>query len=70
MWTAIGLICGFVCLLLAVIVLTKKVATKQAELESLISEAKERKRANKIMDTVRSMSADDVCNRLQNLSDK
>lgn len=70
MWTAIGLICGFACLIGIVTILSFKYGSKAAKLEVLKHEAKERARANKIMDTVRSMSADDVCARLQNLSDK
>ena len=48
----------------------KKIATKQAKLEALLKEAEERRRAYKVMDTVRNMSADDVRRRLQNLTDK
>lgn len=70
MWTAIGLICGFACLIGIVILLSFKYGSKAAKLEVLKHEAKERARANKIMDTVRSLSADDVCHRLRNLSDK
>lgn len=70
MWTAIGLIFGYVFLFLAVILLIKKIATKQAKLEALLKEAEERRRAYKVMDTVRNMSADDVRRRLQNLTDK
>jgi flagellar motility protein MotE (MotC chaperone) len=70
MWTAIGLICGFACLIGIVILLSFKYGSKAAKLEVLKHEAKERARANKIMDTVRSMSDDDVRARLQNLSDK
>lgn len=70
MWTAIGLIGGFSCLIWAVVYLAAKNGSKAAQIEVLKAEAKERSRANKIMDTVRSLSADDVRNRLQNLSDK
>ena len=70
MWLTIWLIGGFGLLLLAVIALARSGGSKQAKLEAAIEEAKERNRANKIMDNVRNMSADDVRNRLQKLSDK
>ena len=70
MWLTIGLIGGFGLLLLAVIALARSGGSKQAKLEAALEEAKERKRANKIMDSVRNMSIDDVRARLQNLSDK
>ena len=70
MWLTIGLIGGFGLLLLAVIALARSGGSKQAKLEASLEEAKERKRANKIMDSVRNMSDADVRRRLQNLSDK
>lgn len=70
MWSAIGLICGFVCLVGIAITLAVKYGSKSAKLEILNEEAKERKRASKIMDSVRNLSADDVRNRLHKLSDK
>lgn len=70
MWTSVGLIGGFCCLIGIVAILSFKYGSKAAKLEATIAEAKERARANKIVDTVRNMSADDVCNRLQKLSDK
>ena len=70
MWLTIGLIGGFCLLLLAVIALARSGGSKQAKLEAALEEAKERNRASKIMDSVRNMSADDVRNRLQKLSDK
>lgn len=70
MWISVGLICIYGLLLGAVFVLARKNGSKAAQLEALKAEVKERQRANKIMDNVRNMSADDVRRRLQNLSDK
>lgn len=70
MGTAIGLILGFICLLVAVIYLAKKCGENAAlsdmrkyELNRL---TKEQARANKIIDSVRNMSPDTVRKRLQN----
>ena len=70
MWEAIGTICTFVFLLLAVIFAVKGATRKQAELELLLERAEERKHASKIIDNVRNMAADDVRSRLQNGTDK
>lgn len=74
MWTAIGLILGFIFLLLAVIFLAKcwgenstKAEMKKYELERM---AKEQDRANKIINNVRNMSNECVRERLQNIKRK
>lgn len=71
MWTAIGLTCGFVSLIWAVVHYAKKNASSIAQLEALKAEVKrtaqERERANKIVDCVRNMSDDCVRKRLQNI---
>lgn len=69
MWVCIGLIFGFVCLLAAVIALARSGGSKAAQIEAIKSEIRERQRGNKIMDTVRNMSDDDVRERLQNRTD-
>lgn len=70
MWTSVGLIGGFCCLIGIVAILSFKYGSKAAQLEATIAEAKERNRASKIMDSVRNMSADDVRNKLNNLNKK
>lgn len=70
MWTSVGLIGGFCCLVWAIVSLAIKIGKKMSELEALKAKAKARKNANKTMDNVRNMSYSDVRNRLQNLSDK
>ena len=70
MWVFVGLIIGFICLLLAVIALARSGGSKAAKLEALNAEARQRRFYNEQMDTVRNMSSDDVRNRLQNLTDK
>ena len=69
MWPLFGLICAFCLLLTAVIVLSVKIGSKNAELEVLIEAAKERNRANKIIDNVRHMAHADVRERLQDTHD-
>ena len=72
MWTAIACIAGFGGLLWAVIALSKNYGRAAAQTEALKAEAqraaKEQERANKIMDSVDRMSADDVRKRLRDLS--
>ena len=72
MWTAIACILGFGGLLWAVIALSKNYGRAAAQAELLKAEAqraaKEQERANKIIDRVDRMSADDVRKRLRELS--
>lgn len=68
MWNVVCTICTFVCLLLAVIYAVKAGTKKQAELERLLEQAEERKNANKIIDNVRNMAADDVYDRLSDIN--
>lgn len=72
MWTAIACIAGFGGLLWAVIALSKNYGRAAAQAELLKAEAqraaKEQERANKIIDRVDRMSADDVRKRLRELS--
>ena len=72
MWTAIACTLGFGALLWAVIALSKNYGRAAAQAELLKAEAqrtaREQERANKIMDSVDRMSADDVRKRLRNLS--
>lgn len=72
MWTAIACIAGFGGLLWAVIALSKNYGRAAAQAELLKAEAqraaKEQERANKIIDSVDRMSADDVRKRLRELS--
>ena len=72
MWTAIACVLGFGGLLWAVIAQSKNYGRATAQAEALKAEAKraakEQERANKIMDSVDRMSADDVRKRLRNLS--
>ena len=72
MWTAIACIAGFGGLLWAVIALSKNYGRAAAQAELLKAEAqraaKEQERANKIIDRVDRMSADDVRKRLRDLS--
>lgn len=72
MWTAIACTLGFGALLWAVIALSKNYGRAAAQAELLKAEAKraakEQERANKIIDSVDRMSADDVRQRLRNLS--
>lgn len=70
MWTAIGLIFGFIFLVSLIVFLSKKYGQtitdaemKKYELERMV---KEQNRANKIIDSVRNMSYDECLNRLQN----
>ena len=74
MWTAIACVVGFGGLLWAVIALSKNYGRAAAQTEALKAEAqraaKEQERANKIIDSVDRMSADDVRKRLRCLSDK
>lgn len=69
MWTAIGLMLGFACLLLAVISLSRKCGETAAQASMRKYElnrlTKEQARANKIIDSVRNMSPDTVRKRLQ-----
>ena len=69
MWNAVGTICTFVFLLLAVIFAVKAGTKKQAELERLLEQAEERENANKIMDSVRNKPIADVRERLQDDTD-
>ena len=69
MWALIGLICAFCLLLTAVIVLSVKIGSKNAQLEVLLSAARERNYANKIIDNVRNMADADVRERLQDTHD-
>lgn len=69
MWVFIGLIIGFICLLLAVIALAKSGGSKAAKLEALNAEARQKRFYNEQMDTVRNMPATDVRERLQNRTD-
>lgn len=72
MWTAIACVVGFGGLLWAVIALSKNYGRATAQTEALKAEAqraaKEQERANKIMDSVDRMSADDVRKRLRDIS--
>ena len=72
MWTALACVLGFGGLLWAVIALSKNYGRAAAQAELLKAEAqrtaREQERANKIMDSVDRMSADDVRERLRNLS--
>ena len=72
MWTAIACIAGFGGLLWAVIALSKNYGRAAAQTEALKAEAqraaKEQERANKIIDSVDRMSADDVRKRLRDIS--
>lgn len=72
MWTAIACIAGFGGLLWAVIALSKNYGRAAAQTEALKAEAarnaKEQERANKIIDRVDRMSADDVRQRLRDIS--
>lgn len=74
MWTAIACVVGFGGLLWAVIALSKNYGRAAAQTEALKAEAqraaKEQERANKIIDSVERMSADDVRQRLQNVGRK
>lgn len=70
MWTAIGLIFGFIFLVSLIVFLSKKYGQtitdaemKKYELERMV---KEQNRANKIIDSVRNMSYDECLDRLQN----
>lgn len=74
MWTAIGLIFGFIFLVSLIVFLSKKYGQtitdaemKKYELERMV---KEQNRANKIIDSVRNMSYDECLNRLQNRNRK
>ena len=69
MWLCIGLIIGFICLLLAVIALARSGGSKAAKLEALNAEARQKRFYNEQMDTVRNMPATDVRERLQNRTD-
>ena len=72
MWTAIACVVGFGGLLWAVIAMSKNYGRAAAQTEALKAEAKraakEQERANKIIDSVGRMSADDVRKRLRDLS--
>lgn len=72
MGTAIACVLGFGGLLWAVIALSKNYGRAAAQTEALKAEAqrtaREQERANKIMDSVDRMSADDVRERLRNIS--
>ena len=72
MWTAIACVVGFGGLLWAVIALSKNYGRAAAQTEALKAEAqrvaKEQERANKIIDSVDRMSADDVRKRLRDIS--
>ena len=72
MWTAIACVVGFGGLLWAVCALSKNYGRATAQTEALKAEAnraaKEQERANKIIDSVDRMSADDVRKRLRDLS--
>ena len=72
MWTAIACTLGFGGLLWAVIAMSKNYGRAAAQTEALKAEAKraakEQERANKIIDSVGRMSADDVRKRLRDLS--
>lgn len=72
MWTAIACALGFGALLWAVIAQSKNYGRAAAQTEALKAEAarnaKEQERANKIIDRVDRMSADDVRKRLRDLS--
>lgn len=72
MWTAIACTLGFGALLWAVIALSKNYGRAAAQAELLKAEAKraakEQERANKIIDSVDRMSADDVRKRLRDIS--
>lgn len=74
MWTAIGLTCGFVCLIVAVIAMASKSGSRAAQLDSLKAEikktAEERARANKIITGVANLPVDDVRRRLQDTRHK
>lgn len=69
MWVFVGLIIGFICLLLAVIALARSGGSKAAKLEALNAEARQKRFYNEQMDTVRNMPATDVRERLQNRTD-
>ena len=72
MWAAIACTLGFGGLLWAVIALSKNYGRAAAQTELLKAEAKraakEQERANKIIDSVDRMSADDVRKRLRDIS--
>ena len=72
MWMAIACTLGFGALLWAVIALSKNYGRAAAQTEALKAEAqrvaKEQERANKIIDSVDRMSADDVRKRLRDIS--
>lgn len=74
MWPAIGATFGFCCLIWAVVHYAKKSARNSARLDAMKAEAertaKERERANKIIDGVRNMCDDDVRRRLQERTGK
>ena len=69
MWQLIGMILAFGSLLTAVIVLAYKTGSKNAKLEAVLAEARERQNANKSIDNVRNMADADVRSRLQDTND-
>lgn len=74
MWVAICLTFGFICLIGAVAYLCKQNGKTTARLDALKAEveriARERERANKIIDNVSNMSDNDVRRRLQERTGK
>lgn len=71
MWTHVILIAGFLSLLGLVVLLASKEGSKSAQLESLKAEIKKQAeaqaRAQKILNNVSNMPADNVRKRLQNI---
>ncbi len=74
MWIYLVMILVFGSLFSVAIVMASKNGSKAAQLEALKAElrkqAKEEERANKVIDSVRNMSSDDVRKRLQDISSK
>ena len=74
MWIYLVMILVFGSLFSVAIVMASKNGSKAAQLESLKAElkkqAEEQARENRVIDSVRNMSSDDVRKRLQNISSK
>lgn len=68
MWTAIACVLGFGGLVWAVCALSKNYGRVTAHLETAKQIEREREYGNKIIDRVDSMSADDVRQRLRDIS--
>lgn len=68
MWSVIGILFGFFCLVFVIATIARRAGANSAKIEALRKEinkrAEEQERANKIADTVDNLTIDDVRKRL------